>query len=129
MAILDILKKKKPEKKDEKKSEKKSAVEVRSKKSTVSSIGYKVLKGPHITEKASDLTQQNQYIFKVWPRANKIEVKKAIKEVFGKDAISVRMINIPRKKRRMGKTTGWKQGHKKAIVRLKEGQKIEVLPR
>lgn len=90
---------------------------------------YKILKIPHVTEKATDLTKINQYIFKVWPRANKFEIKKAIESLYGVKVIGVKIINIPKKKRRLGKVSGWRQGYKKAIVKIKEGQKIEVLPR
>ena len=90
---------------------------------------YRILKIPHVTEKATDLTSKNQYIFKVWQRANKPEVKKAVEEVFGVEVLNVRIINVPGKERRLGKISGWRKGYKKAIVRLKEGQKIEVLPR
>jgi large subunit ribosomal protein L23 len=90
---------------------------------------YKILKIPHVTEKATDLTKINQYIFKVWPRANKFEIKKAIESLYGVGVIGVKIINIPKKKRRLGKVSGWRQGYKKAIVKIKEGQKIEVLPR
>lgn len=90
---------------------------------------WKALKFPSITEKATDLTKQNQYAFKVWKRANKIEIRKAIEDIYGVDVTSVKIINIPSKKRRLGKTTGVKKGYKKAMVKIKEGQKIEVLPR
>jgi len=90
---------------------------------------YRILKTPHITEKATDLTNQNQYIFKIYPRANKLEVKKAIENLYGVDVISVKIINIPPKRRRLGRIEGWRKGYKKAIIRIKEGQKIEVLPR
>jgi len=43
--------------------------------------------------------------------------------------LGVKIINLPPKKRRLGKIRGWRKGYKKAIVRIKEGQKIEVLPR
>jgi len=91
--------------------------------------GYRILKSPHVTEKATDLVEKNQYVFRVFPEANKIEMKKAIEDTYGVDVVSVRMINVPAKKRRLGKTKGVKAGYKKAIVRVKEGQKIEVLPR
>ncbi|MBU4299279.1 50S ribosomal protein L23 [Patescibacteria group bacterium] len=91
--------------------------------------GYKILKSPHITEKATDLTQKNQYVFKVYPEANKIELKKAIEAIYGVDAVAVKIINVPRKRRRLGKIRGWRKGYKKAIVKIKEGQKIEVMPR
>jgi len=87
------------------------------------------LKTPHITEKAVDLAEKNQYIFKVFKRANKEDLKKAIKEVYGVDVSKVRIIRIPSKRRRLGRSLGEKKGYKKAIVTLKKGQKIEVLPR
>lgn len=102
---------------------------VTKKRSDISGIAYKVLRRPHITEKATDLAGQNQYIFEVFRGVNKIEVKKAIEDVYGVDVMGVKIVNIPKKKRRLGKTEGWRQGYKKAIVKIKEGQKIEVLPR
>ncbi|MDP3995843.1 MAG: 50S ribosomal protein L23 [bacterium] len=90
---------------------------------------YRVLKVPHVTEKATDLTAQDQYIFRVFPEANKTELKKIIKNTYGVDVISVKIINVHRKKKRLGKIQGMKPGYKKAIVRIKKGQKIELLPR
>jgi len=90
---------------------------------------YKILKTPQVTEKATDLVKKNQYVFKVYSRANKNEVKKAIESVYGVDVISVRVINVPAKRRRLGRQRGWRKGYKKAIVKIKAGQKIEVLPR
>lgn len=88
-----------------------------------------IIKSPHITEKATDLTKKNQYVFKVEPNANKIEIKKAIEKLYGVDVLSVKIINVPKKRRRLGRISGWRKGYKKAIVRIKEGQKIEVLPK
>lgn len=98
-------------------------------KTKISDVAYRVLKEPHITEKATALTKKNQYIFKVWPRSNKIEIKKAIENLYGVEVISVKIIKIPRRQRRLGRTFGWKKGYKKAIIKIREGQKIEVLPR
>ena len=75
------------------------------------------------------MARKYQYIFKVWPRANKTEIKKAIEDVFGVEVKGVRIVNIPKKKRRLGRIEGFRKGYKKAIVKIKEGQKIEVLPR
>jgi len=75
------------------------------------------------------LAERNQYVFKVFPDANKIEIKKAIKEIYGADVEEVRIINVPRKKRRRGRIEGWRKGYKKAIVKIKEGQTIEILPK
>ena len=153
MAFLDILKKKKKEpspketpKEPKKKEVKKEVKEVkpskeekvrkvseaerpRARKSKKFPFSYRVLNIPHITEKATDLTKENKYTFKVFPRANKAEVKRAVESVYDVDVISVRIINIPPKKRRLGKNLGQRKGYKKAIVKIKEGQKIEVLPR
>ncbi len=90
---------------------------------------YQLLKTPHVTEKATSLASKNQYVFKVWPRANKVEIRKAVEDVFGVDVVSVKIINVIEKRRRLGRIEGFKSGYKKAIVRLKEGQKIESLPR
>lgn len=88
---------------------------------------YNIVKMPHISEKATNLGQVNQYVFKVFPRARKSEIKKAIERIYGVDVLSVNVIAIPAKKRRLGKTTGFKQGYKKAIVKIRAGQKIEIL--
>jgi len=45
------------------------------------------------------------------------------------DVVSVRVITVKGRKRRLGKIKGWTKGYKKAIVRIKKGQKIEILPR
>lgn len=92
-------------------------------------VAPKVLKAPTITEKATDLAAKNQYIFKVNQGSVKPEIKKAIEEIYGVEVVKVRTINIPRQRRRLGRTMGWKQGYKKAIVSVREGQSIEVLPR
>jgi large subunit ribosomal protein L23 len=87
------------------------------------------LKEPHITEKTTALAKKNQYVFKVYPRTNKIEIKKAVEKLYGVDVLAVRIINIPRKKRVLGRISGWRKGYKKALIKVKEGQKIDVLPR
>lgn len=138
VALTDIFKKKKKEEKPKKVVEKVEKKEVKkevkvekpkARKELKIGQSYRILKSPHVTEKATDLAEKNQYVFRVFPRANKIEMKKAIEGTYGVDVVSVRIINVPEKKRRLGKTKGVKAGYKKAIVRVKEGQKIEVLPR
>ncbi len=102
---------------------------IKKQKKTSESIIYRVLKSPHITEKASDLAEKNQYVFKVYPATNKIEIKRAIEQLYSVDVLKVRVIKVPRKQRRVGRTIGWRKGYKKAIVKIREGQKIEVVPR
>ena len=137
MAILNVFKKNKPKKPKEVKREvkkppeekKEIKAEVSLKPKKLSDIAYRVLKEPQITEKATDLIKSNKYVFKVWPEVNKVEIKKAIEDLYGVDVISVKVIKVPPKRRTLKRISGWRKGYKKAIIRIKEGQKIEVLPR
>ncbi len=97
--------------------------------SVVNGQAYKALESPHITEKATELAKENQYVFKVLKGTNKNEIKRAIKSLYKVDVQKVRIINIPPHRIKLGKIEGWKKGYKKAIIKIKEGQKIEVLPR
>ena len=85
-----------------------------------------VLRMPHITEKSAMLGGENKYIFLVGPRANKIEVKKAVEGRYGVSVRNVNILNMPGKERKRGRQIGWKPGFKKAIVKIKEGQTIEI---
>ena len=121
---------KKPEKKPaEKKIKRETGLGKPPKPKKTSKIAYRVLKGPHVTEKATDLTKENQYVFKVFSGVNKFEIKKAVEDLYGVDVASVKITKVLRKKRRLGRIEGWRKGYKKAVVKLQEGQKIEVLPR
>ena len=85
-----------------------------------------IIKAPVITEKAAVLGQNNQYLFKVDPRANKIEIKQAIEKIFKVKVVAIRTLNVKQKKRRVGRYTGLTNRSKKAIVTLAEGQTIEL---
>ena len=89
-------------------------------------FSYSVVKEPHISEKATYLGDENKYAFKVYGNTNKLEIKKSVEGIYGVNVVSVNVITIPHKKRRMGKTEGFKKGYKKALVTIKEGQKIEI---
>jgi len=123
MALLKVFKKKKEEKPIEKPVKKE---EVKIEKT--GGVAPDVLISPHIAEKPTRLMDLNQYVFKVFPKANKVEIKKAIKEIYNVDVLKVRIINIPKKMRRKGRNIGWKKGYKKAIITVKKGQEIEILP-
>ena len=140
MALKDIFKNKKdsPEKEDKKEKTVKTVKKVKkettkkvvkSKKLPFEGFAYRVLKFPHITEKATILLQNNQYVFIVYNNANKIEVRKAVEELYGVKVLKVQIVKIVKKRIRVGKTFGWRKGFKKAIVRIKEGQKIEEMIR
>jgi len=90
-----------------------------------------VLNKPLITEKAMKLSANGQYAFDVNPNSNKIEIKKAVEEMYDVNVESVRTVRIKGKvKARMTKK-GFIRGkaplRKKAYVTLKEGQTIEIV--
>ncbi len=92
---------------------------------------HQILIRPLITEKMSDLTaDQNNYGFLVNPKANKIEIKKAVEEKFNVHVLDVRTINHPGKTktqfRKGGRFTGRTAKFKKAIVKLREGEIIDL---
>ncbi len=86
-----------------------------------------IIKKPHISEKATALAEDNKYVFIVNNKANKIEVAEAIEEMHGVNVENVNIVSIPTKKRRLGATEGVKKGYKKAIVKIKEGETIEII--
>ena len=85
-----------------------------------------LIKRPLVTEKSTDLSTLGKYVFIVKPNANKQEVKKAIKEIYKVDVVAVNMVNQHGKSKRLGQVRGKQSGHKKAIVTLKAGQKIDI---
>ncbi len=87
---------------------------------------YDIVLGPHITEKSTMLSETNSVVFRVAPRASKPEIKAAVEALFGVSVVSVNTLTSK------GKTKRWKgkpyqrSDVKKAIVRLAEGQSIDV---
>ena len=88
-------------------------------------MNYEIIKAPVVTEKTNNLASENVYVFKVDKKANKTQIKQAIESKFGVKVESVNTVNTQRKKRRVGKYTGYTSSYKKAYVKLKEGSKIE----
>lgn len=129
MALFDFLKRKKEVEKSKKPTEKKvEKVSVAPKQTSAAKkvFSYEVVKEPHISEKATNLAEKNKYIFKVYPNTNKPEIKKAVEGIYGVNVLGVNMIKIPKKKRRLGRTEGFKKGYVKAVVTIKAGQRIEL---
>jgi len=89
----------------------------------------KVIHNIRLSEKASLLGEkQNQYVFRVDTRANKIEIKRAIEEVFSKKVIRVNTAQYAGKKKRERRADFGRRPHwKKAIVTLAKGEKIELV--
>ena len=87
---------------------------------------YDKIISPIVTEKSTNISEQNKIIFKVPYKANKINLKKNIEKIF---KVNVTKINIINKKNRIKQTRGKKvkvKGYKKAIITLKKGQNIDL---
>ena len=87
---------------------------------------YDKILSPVVTEKSTNLSEQNKIIFKVPKEANKNNLKKSIEKIF---KVNVTKINIINKKSKIKQTRGRKvkvTGFKKAIVTIKKGQSIDL---
>lgn len=82
-----------------------------------------IIKRPVITERTSELMAQLQYVFEVDKSANKIEIKKAVEEIFKVKVLKVNTINMPAKPKRYGRYEGYTSEWKKAIVSLAKDSK------
>lgn len=88
---------------------------------------YEIIERPLVTEKSMAGAEQGKYTFRVNKNANKIEIARAIEQLFNVKVDSVNTISVKGKKKRLGrhpegKTADWK----KAIVTLKSGYRIEI---
>ena len=87
-----------------------------------------VIKKACLTEKGMGLQElHNQIVIKVDPRANKLEIKEAVEQLFNVKVDKVRTANMHGKTKRVGKYMGRRNDWKKAIVSLAEGHKIDFL--
>ena len=85
-----------------------------------------VIKYPIITDKATQLLENNQYSFIVDRYSDKITIKAAIEDFFNVKVVKINTCRLPRKKKRVGKYIGWKPQYQKAIVTLVEGDTINL---
>jgi len=87
---------------------------------------YKIIRRPIITEKGTSLKDMNnQLLFEVDQKANKSEIKKAIEKVFRVTVLSVRTQNRLGKRKRLGRSVGRRRSWKKAIVTLRQGDRVD----
>jgi large subunit ribosomal protein L23 len=87
---------------------------------------HEILKRPLITEKSTlEKEKSNQLVFEVAKPANKVEIRRAVEQLFGVKVIGVRTIRMKGKVKRFGRTLGKRRDWKKAIVALAEGEHVE----
>ncbi|MDP3981999.1 MAG: 50S ribosomal protein L23 [bacterium] len=148
MALLDFLKRKDQQRPAEKESlsdtrdtqrEKKGKSlggaqgkqqekkEILTKEKKGSATSYSALLSPHVTEKASILASKNVYVFRVAPGATKLEIMRAVRELYSVPVEKVNIVRIPSKKIRVGRRQGVKRGFKKAMVTVSQGHQIDMI--
>ena len=84
---------------------------------------YEIIKKPIITENSMDQMADKKYTFEVAKEANKIEIKKAVEEIFGVKVEKVTTMRVLVKVKRMGANSGKRPDWKKAVVKLNENSK------
>lgn len=119
--------------KKEKKTEKKVTKAAKETKTTKAVKGTaapesleKLILKPYITEKSAILAHDDQYVFVVDARANRIQVRNAVKAMYGVTPVRVNVQNYAGKRVRFGRIRGKQKNWKKAIVTLPKGTKIDV---
>ena len=89
-------------------------------------ISHEILKRPLITEKSTiEKEKSNQLAFEVDKKANKVEIRRAVEQLFGVKVTGVRTIRMKGKVKRHGRTLGKRKDWKKALVALAEGEHVE----
>jgi large subunit ribosomal protein L23 len=81
---------------------------------------------PVVSEKSYSLIEDNKYSFRVHPRAHKTQIRQAVETLFDVKVESVNIVKVRPKPKRRGVSRGIKPGWKKAIVQLREGDRIEI---
>ena len=88
---------------------------------------YQVVFGPHVTEKTVGMSESaNMQAFKVSVDATKLEIKKAIEQLFEVKVDEVRTVKVKGKQKNFGKRAGKRKDWKKAYVKLAEGQSLDI---
>lgn len=88
---------------------------------------YEIIKRPLVTERTNDLIGEGVYTFEVNRAANKLQIKEAVEQIFKVSVVGVNTLRIHRKARkRRQRVTGYTAVSKKAVVRLKPGDRIDI---
>jgi large subunit ribosomal protein L23 len=85
-----------------------------------------VIIAPVVSEKSYSLIEDNKYSFRVHPKAHKTQIRQAVEELFEVKVEGVNVVQVRSKPKRRGMHRGKKPGWKKAIVQLREGDRIEI---
>jgi large subunit ribosomal protein L23 len=85
-----------------------------------------VVIAPVVSEKSYSLIEDNKYSFRVHPKAHKVQIRQAVEELFEVKVEAVNVVKVKPKPKRRGWHRGTKPGWKKAIVQLREGDRIEI---
>ena len=85
-----------------------------------------ILIAPVVSEKSYSLIEDNKYSFRVHSKAHKTQIRQAVEELFEVRVIAVNVLKVQPKPKRRGLYKGTRQGWKKAIVQLREGDRIEI---
>jgi large subunit ribosomal protein L23 len=85
-----------------------------------------VLLAPVVSEKSYQLIEGNKYSFKVHPDAHKTQIRQAVEQLFEVKVVGVNIVKVQPKPKRRGAFKGTRQGWKKAIVQLRDGDTIEI---
>lgn len=80
---------------------------------------------PIVSEKSYEQIEQNRYTFEVHPDSEKVEIRRAVEELFKVKVLRVNTMNIKGKPKRLGRFQGYRSSWKKAIVTLQKGDRIE----
>ena len=89
-------------------------------------IYEQILIEPVLSEKANTLREQGKYVFRVDPRANKIQIKEAVRRIYNVHPVSCTVMVVGGKPKRLRNRPGYTASWKKAIVRLSKDEKISV---
>lgn len=95
-------------------------------KMTLDSVAYRILRSPLVTEKSAIAESVNKYSFIVAANATKTQIKKAIKDLYNIDPVSINVANYDGRQVRFGKNRGRRSDYKKAIISLPSGKSIDL---
>ena len=87
---------------------------------------YDVLRRPVITEKSSLLQEGGRYVFEVASKANKVQIRQAVEKAFSVKVTTVNVMTVRGKRKRYGSRLTARPSWKKAVVTLKQGDRIEI---